>query len=177
MLRSRISLNRFEALTAAGKADEAKKVFDRAQELLGKSHEAWQAYLNAPKAGVDQALLDELVTRRATVMRDGVDPEFVALRANDLAGYHAIADTKISPMFVAYDNAATPVIKALQQRASDEQAASQSNIGTMTALIIGVTVLALVMVMVIRFALRGLIVQPLTDAVMAFERIASGDLT
>src|SRR5258706_4840532 len=136
MLRSRISLNRFEALTAAGKADEAKKAFDRAQELLGKSNEAWQAYLNAPKAGVDQGLLDELVTRRATVMRDGVDPEFAALRANDVAGYHAIADTKISPMFVAYDNAATPVIKALQQRASDEQAASQSNISTMTALIV-----------------------------------------
>src|SRR5258708_36585754 len=80
-------------------------------------------------------------------------------------------------MFVAYDNAATPVIKALQQRASDGQAASQSNIGTMTALIVGVTVLALVLVVLIRLALRGLIVQPLTDAVMAFERIASGDLT
>ena len=49
-------------------------------------------------------------------MRDGVDPEFAALRANDLAAYHAIADTKISPMFVAYDNAASAVIKALQQK-------------------------------------------------------------
>jgi methyl-accepting chemotaxis protein I, serine sensor receptor len=177
MLRSRISLNRFDALTASGNADEAKKAFSRAEELLGKSNEAWQAYLVAPKNGVDQALLDELLTRRTTVMRDGVDPEFVALRANDLAGYHAIADTKISPMFVAYDNAATPVVKALQQRAVDGQAASQSNISTMTALIIGVTVLALVMVVLIRFALRGLIVQPLNDAVATFERIASGDLT
>jgi methyl-accepting chemotaxis protein len=177
MLRSRISLNRFDALTASGNADEAKKALSRAEELLGKSNEAWQAYLAAPKNGVDQALLDELLTRRTTVMRDAVDPEFAALRANDLAGYHAIADTKISPMFVAYDNAATPVIKALQQRAVDGQVASQSNISTMTALIIGVTVLALVMVVLIRFALRGLIVQPLNDAVDTFERIASGDLT
>jgi methyl-accepting chemotaxis protein-1 (serine sensor receptor) len=177
MLRSRITLNRFDAMTAAGQTDEAKKVFERAQFLLNKSNEAWQAYQNTPKTGVDQALLDELVTRRAAVMRDGVDPEFTALRANDLAGYHAIADTKISPMFVAYDDAATPVIKALQQRAIDEQAASQSNVSTITALIIGVTVLALVMVVLIRFALRGLIVLPLNDAVDAFERIASGDLT
>ncbi|MGF6596486.1 methyl-accepting chemotaxis protein-1 (serine sensor receptor) [Paraburkholderia sp. GAS448] len=177
MLRSRVTLNRFDAMTAAGKTDDAKKVFERAQFLLNKSNEAWQDYLNTPKTGVDQALLDELVARRAAVMRDGVDPEFAALRANDLVAYHAIADTKISPMFVAYDEAATPVVKALQQRAIDEQAASQSNISTITALIIGVTVLALVMIVLIRFALRGLIVQPLNDAVDAFERIASGDLT
>ena len=177
MLRSRISLNRFEALTAASNADEAKKAFERAQELLGKSNDAWQIYLGAPKNSVDAALLDELVARHTAVMRDGVDPEFAALRANDLAAYHAIADTKISPMFVAYDNAAVPVLKALQQSALDGQQASQSNISTMTALIIGVTVLALVLVVVIRFALRGLIVQPLNDAVDAFERIASGDLT
>jgi methyl-accepting chemotaxis protein len=177
MLRSRITLNRFDAMTAAGKTDDATKVFERAQFLLNKSNEAWQEYLNTPKTGADQALLDELVARRAAVMRDGVDPEFAALRANDLVAYHALADTKISPMFVAYDEAATPVIKALQQRAIDEQAASQSNIATITALIIGVTVLALVMVVLIRFALRGLIVQPLNNAVDAFERIASGDLT
>ncbi|CAG4906155.1 methyl-accepting chemotaxis protein [Paraburkholderia gardini] len=177
MLRSRISLNRFEALTAAGNADEAKKAFDRAQVLLASSNDAWQAYLGTAKNGVDAALLDELLARRTTVMRDGVDPEFAALRANDLAAYHAIADTKISPMFVAYDNAAVPVLKALQQNAVDGQKASESNISTMTAFIIGVTVLALVLVVLIRFALRGLIVQPLNDAVDAFERIASGDLT
>ncbi|CAG4903493.1 methyl-accepting chemotaxis protein [Paraburkholderia saeva] len=177
MLRSRISLNRFEALTAAGNADEAKKAFERAQELLGKSGEAWQLYLAAPKNNVDGALLDELLARHTAVMRDGVDPEFAALRANDLAAYHAIADTKISPMFVAYDSASVPVVKALQQNAVDGHEASQANISTMTALIIGVTVLALVMVVLIRFALRGLIVKPLKDAVDAFERIASGDLT
>ncbi|MGF6779496.1 methyl-accepting chemotaxis protein [Paraburkholderia sp. GAS334] len=177
MLRSRITLNRFDAVTAAGNTDDAKKIFERAQELLNKSNDAWQAYLAAPKNGVDAALLDDLLARRAAVMRDGVDPEFAALRAGDLAGYHAIADMKISPMFVAYDNAAVPVLKALQQSAVDGQEASQANISTMTALIIGVTVLALVMVVLIRFALRGLIVQPLNDAVVAFERIASGDLT
>ncbi|HXZ08385.1 MAG TPA: methyl-accepting chemotaxis protein, partial [Paraburkholderia sp.] len=177
MLRSRIAINRFETLTAAGNTEEAKKVFSRAEELLGKSNESWQAFVNAPKTGVDQALLDDLQSHRATVMHDGVDPEFAALRANDLSAYHAIADSKISPLFVAYDNAATPVVNALQQLANDEQAASQSSVSTMKALIIGVTLLALVLVFVIRFSLRGLIVQPLNEAVEAFERIASGDLT
>jgi methyl-accepting chemotaxis protein len=94
-----------------------------------------------------------------------------------MAAYHAIADTKISPMVIAYDGAASAVVKALQQSAVDRQTSAQSNISLMTTLIIGVTVLALLMVVGIRFALRGLIVQPLNDATACFERIASGDLS
>ncbi|MFM0082253.1 methyl-accepting chemotaxis protein [Paraburkholderia sediminicola] len=177
LLRSRVSLDRFNALSAAGDTEQAKKVLDRAQELYGKGNQSWQAYLDTPKTGVDQAQLDELVARRTSLMRDGMEPEFAALRANDLAAYHAIADTKISPWFVSYDNAASAVIKTLQQLATDQQASAQSNISLMTTLIIGVTVIALLLVLGIRFALRGLIVQPLNDATACFERIASGDLS
>ena len=177
LLRSRVSLDRFNSLSAAGDTEQAKKVLDRAQELYGKSNQNWQTYLDTPKSGVDQAQLDELVARRTTLMRDGMEPEFAALRANDLAAYHAIADTKISPWFVAYDNAASVVIKSLQQLATDQQSSAQSNISLMTSLIIGVTVIALLLVLGIRFALRGLIVQPLNDATACFERIASGDLS
>jgi methyl-accepting chemotaxis protein-1 (serine sensor receptor) len=177
LLRSRLAVDRFNTLSAAGNADEAKKAIDRAQELLTKGNQSWQIYLDAPKNGIDQALLDDVVAKRTTVMREGVDPEFAALNANDMGAYHAIADTKISPMFIAYDGAASAVIKALQQSAVDQQAGAQSNISLMTTLIIGVTLLALLMVVGIRFALRGLIVQPLSDATACFERIASGDLS
>jgi methyl-accepting chemotaxis protein I, serine sensor receptor len=177
LLRSRVSLDRFNALSASGDTEQAKKVLDRAQELYGKGNQSWQAYLDAPKNGVEQAQLDELAARRTALMRDGMEPEFAALRANDLPGYHAIADTKISPMFVSYDNAAAAVIKGLQQHAVDQQASAQSNISLMTTLIIAFTVFALLLVVGIRFALRGLIVQPLNDATACFERIASGDLS
>ncbi|MFM0499120.1 methyl-accepting chemotaxis protein [Paraburkholderia caffeinilytica] len=177
LLRSRVSLDRFNALSASGDTEQAKKVLDRAQELYGKGNQSWQTYLDTPKTGVDQAQLDELVARRTSLMRDGMEPEFAALRANDLAAYHAIADTKISPWFVSYDNAASAVVKSLQQLAADQQASAQSNISLMTTLIIGVTVIALLLVVGIRFALRGLIVQPLHDATACFERIASGDLS
>ncbi|MFL9902978.1 methyl-accepting chemotaxis protein [Paraburkholderia fungorum] len=177
LLRSRLAVDRFNTLSAAGNADEAKKAIDRAQELLTKGNQSWQSYLDAPKKDIDQALLDDVVARRTSVMHDGLDPEFAALNANDVAAYHAIADTKISPMFIAYDNAATAVIKALQQSAMDQQASAQSNISVMTTLIISVTVIALLLVVGIRFALRGLIVQPLNDAAACFERIASGDLS
>ncbi|WP_027799264.1 methyl-accepting chemotaxis protein [Paraburkholderia dilworthii] len=177
LLRSRVSLDRFTALTAAGDTETAKKVLDRAVELYGFSNRNWQTYVDAPKAGLEQAQMDELLARRTALVRDGMEPEFAALRANDMAAYHAIADTKISPMFVSYDNAASAVVKSLQQQAVDQQADAQSNISLMTTLIVAFAALALLLVVGLRFALRGLIVQPLHDATECFERIAAGDLS
>ncbi|WP_233803961.1 methyl-accepting chemotaxis protein [Paraburkholderia sp. HP33-1] len=177
LLRSRIAIDRFNTLTAAGNADEAKKVLNRAQELLGKGNQSWQTYLDAPKHGVDQALLDDVLAKHTTVMHDGVDVEFAALNANNLDAYHAVADTKISPMFIAYDAAAATVIQALRQSVADQEASAQSNASLMITLIGAVTAVALLVVVGIRFALRGLIVQPLADATACFERIAAGDLS
>jgi methyl-accepting chemotaxis protein len=177
LLRSRVSLDRVNALTAAGEIEQSKQVLDRAAELLGKSNENWQAFLNTPKNGIDQALIDAVVAKRATLINDGVNPEFTALRASDLSGYHAIADTKISPMFVSYDNAASPVVKALQAHADQQQENTDAQMKMLRAAIIAVIAVALVLVVAIRFAMRGMIVQPLNDAVACFEKIAKGDLT
>jgi methyl-accepting chemotaxis protein I, serine sensor receptor len=177
LLRSRVAVDRFDTLSAAGNADEAKKALGRAQELLALGNQSWQTYLDAPKPGIDQALLDDVLAKRTTVMRDGVEPEFAALNANDMATYHTIADTKISPMFIAYDAAASAVVKALQKSVMDQQASAQAHASLMMTLIVAMTVLALLLVVGIRFALRGLIVQPLKDATACFERIASGDLS
>ncbi|MBN3752805.1 HAMP domain-containing protein [Paraburkholderia sp. Tr-20389] len=177
LLRSRVSLDRVNALTAAGEIEQSKQVLDRAAELLGKSNENWQAFLNTPKNGIDQSLIDAVVAKRATLINDGVNPEFTALRASDLSGYHAIADTKISPMFVSYDNAASPVVKALQAHADQQLESTNTQMSVLRAAIIAVIAVALVLVVAIRFALRGMIVQPLDDAVACFEQIAKGDLT
>ncbi|HEV3428456.1 MAG TPA: Tar ligand binding domain-containing protein, partial [Paraburkholderia sp.] len=177
LLRSRVSLDRVNALYAAGQNDEAKKVIDRADFLLGKSNDAWKTFVAAPKAGIDAATLDALNAKRAALLQDGVQPEFAALRANDQAAYHAIADTKISPMFVDYDNAAAPIAQQLQDGAQAREESARSEITLMRSLIGGAILVALVLLVVIRFAMRGLIVQPLEDAVKSFERIAHGDLT
>ncbi|EMH2991250.1 Tar ligand binding domain-containing protein, partial [Burkholderia multivorans] len=177
LLRARVSLDRFRSLTEAGNAAEAAKVLDRAQELFAKSNQNWQTFQSTPKLGVEQALVDELAARYATIVKEGVEPEFAAARAGDMAAYHAVADTKISPMFVAYDQAAAAVIASLQQRANDRHASTQSQISLMIALIAAGIAIAFVVVIAIRFALRGLIVKPLEDAIAHFERIAGGDLT
>ncbi|KVE34854.1 methyl-accepting chemotaxis protein [Burkholderia sp. BDU5] len=177
LLRSRVALDRFKTLSEAGNADEAQKVLSRAQELYAKSAQNWQTYLAAPKEGIDQALTDALAARYATLTKEGVEPEFAAAHAGDLAAYHAIADTKISPMFVAYDSAASAVVAAYSKRAESRFDATQARISLMIALIAAGIVIAFLMVIGIRFALRGLIVQPLNVAIAQFERISAGDLT
>ncbi|QGZ62688.1 methyl-accepting chemotaxis protein [Paraburkholderia acidisoli] len=177
LLRSRVSLERGSALAAAGNADEAKKAIDRAEALLGKSNDAWKAFQGAQKSGIDAATLDALATKRTTLLENGVQPEFAALRANDQAAYHAVADTKISPLFVDYDSVAAPIAQQLQDGAQAREASARSQITTMRVLIGVALVVALVLLVAIRFALRGLIVQPLADAVTCFERIAQGDLS
>ncbi|WP_322010927.1 methyl-accepting chemotaxis protein [Paraburkholderia sp. J12] len=177
LLRSRVALERVSALAAASQTDDAKKALDRADELLTKGNDAWKAFQAAQKNGLDAAALDALSQKRASLLQDGVQPEFAALRANDLNAYHAIADTKISPMFVDYDNVAAPLAQALQDGAQAREEDARSQIALMRTLIAGTVVVALLMVVLIRFSLRGLIVQPLNDAVDCFERIAQGDLS
>ncbi|PCD56814.1 methyl-accepting chemotaxis protein, partial [Burkholderia sp. IDO3] len=177
LLRARVSLDRFRSLTEAGNTAEAGKVLDRAQVLYTKSNENWQAFQTTPKPGVDQALVDALSTRYTALVKEGVEPEFAAARAGDMTAYHAVADTRISPMFVAYDQAASAVIASLQKRANERQATTQSQISLMIGLIAAGIAIAFVVVIAIRFALRGLIVKPLEDAIAHFERIAGGDLT
>ncbi|WP_028220572.1 methyl-accepting chemotaxis protein [Paraburkholderia oxyphila] len=177
LLRARVSLDRVNSLYAAGQNDEAKQVIDRADVMLDKSNEAWKAFQAAPKQGIDAGALDTLNTKRASLLQDGVQPEFAALRANDQAAYHAIADTKISPMFVDYDNSAAPVAQQLQDGAQAREESARSEIAVFRTLIGAAIAAALVIVVAIRFALRGLVVQPLADAVQSFERIAQGDLT
>lgn len=177
LLRTRISLERVRVLTEGNHPEEAKKVLDRSQVLLNKANEAWQDYQKASKEGLDAALSSELAARYATLLHDGVEPEFAAVRAGDMAGYHAIADMKISPMFVAFGDSADRVLKSLRERAEALRAESNASISLMSSLIIGAVIVAIVLVVVLRIALRKLIVGPIDDAVEHFSRIAEGDLT
>ncbi|MET5116259.1 methyl-accepting chemotaxis protein, partial [Burkholderia pseudomallei] len=79
----------------------------------------------------------------------------------------------ISPMFVAYDKAAAAVIAAYSKRAESRFDATQARISLMIALIAAGNAAAFLMVIGIRVALRGLIVQPLNVAIAQFERIAA----
>ncbi|SAL14701.1 methyl-accepting chemotaxis protein [Caballeronia humi] len=177
LLRSRVTLDRVRSLTESGNAEEAKKALDRGQFLLDKSNENWKLYLDTPKPTLSQATLDAVVTQHEALLHNGVNPEFAAIRAGDMAAYHAIADTKISPMFVAFDTAASAAVAAQQTHAEQLRADTASHIGMLNTAIIAVLVLSFITLFATRVALRSLIVQPINDAVEHFDRISRGDLT
>jgi len=177
LLRSRVALDRVSVLLAAGQADEAKTALQRADELFAKSNDAWKNFQAAPKGGLDAATLDALTQKRTALLQDGVQPEFAALHANDQAAYHAIADTKISPMFVDYDNSATPLVQALQDGEQARAASTRAEISLIRILIVAAVAAALLVVIAIRFVLRGHIVAPLQAAADSLERIGQGDLS
>ncbi|AET87958.1 MULTISPECIES: methyl-accepting chemotaxis protein [Caballeronia] len=177
LLRARITLDKVRSLAEAGNAEEAKKSVDRGQVLLDKSNENWKLYLDTPKPTLPKEALDALVATRETLVRNGVEPEFAAIRANDMAAYHAIADTKISPMFVAFDQAVTAAVAAHQTRAEASRASTASYIATLSVTIGAVLALAVLMLIGSRMALSSLIVKPINEAVDHFDRISRGDLS
>jgi methyl-accepting chemotaxis protein I, serine sensor receptor len=177
LLRSRVTLDRVRSLAEAGNADEAKKAIDRGQYLLDKSNENWKLYLDTPKPALPKDTLDALVAQRDTLVKTGVEPEFAAIRANDMAAYHAIADTKISPMFVAFDQAVTAAAAAHQSNADTSRTSTASHIAALNMTIGAVLALALLTLAGTRMALSSLIVKPINEAVDHFDRISRGDLS
>ncbi|EKS68965.1 MULTISPECIES: methyl-accepting chemotaxis protein [Caballeronia] len=177
LLRSRVTLDRVRSLAEAGNTEEAKKAIDRGQYLLDKSNENWKLYLDTPKPMLPKDTLDALVAQHETLVKTGVEPEFTAIRANDLAAYHAIADTKISPMFVAFDQAVTAAVASHQAHAESSRVSTSSNIAALNMTIGAVLVLAVLMLIGTRMALSSLIVKPINEAVDHFDRISRGDLT
>ncbi|WP_244814609.1 methyl-accepting chemotaxis protein [Caballeronia sp. Lep1P3] len=177
LLRSRVTLDRVRSLTEAGNEAEAKKAMERGQFLLDKSYENWKLYLDTKKPMLPQETLDALVSQHDTLMKTGVEAEFAAMRANDMAAYHAIADTKISPMFVSFDQAVSAAVAFQQQHAQQSRENAASRDSTLIAVIGAMLGVSVLMLIGTRFALRSLIVQPINDAVDHFERISRGDLT
>jgi methyl-accepting chemotaxis protein I, serine sensor receptor len=177
MLRSRVALDRVRSLKEANNVDEAAKALDRGQYLLDKSNESWKLFIATPKPMLPQATLDDVIAKHDALLHEGVEPEYAAIRANDLAAYHAIADTKISPSFVAFDKATAATVEFMQNHAEQLRADTTANITLLIEVICAVLALAVLTLLGARIAMRGLIVQPINDAVDHFERIARGDLT
>jgi methyl-accepting chemotaxis protein-1 (serine sensor receptor) len=177
LLRSRVALDRVRSLTEANNTEEAKKVLDRGQVMLDRSAANWQRFVAAPKPALPQATLDEVIAKHDALLRDGVEPEFAAIRAGDMAAYHAIADTKISPSFVAFDTAAAAAVDFTQTHAEHLRADTAGNITLLIEVISAVLALAALALFVTQAMMGRLIVKPINAAVEHFERIARGDLT
>jgi methyl-accepting chemotaxis protein I, serine sensor receptor len=175
-LRSRIALSRWNQLVGAGNLEEATKVLDGSQALLDRSEQSWKQFLQIPHDAAMTPALDELIAKRETLMKDGLHPVFAAARGNDFAAYGEISATKISPMFVAFDQSCATVVQYVQSSAQQMKARIAQTVRTMTYLIAGAVLFAIVLMLVVRVGMDHLIVKPLSVAVSHFSRMAQGDL-
>lgn len=147
------------------------------QYLLDKSNENWKLYLETVASTLPKDTLETLTAQHDALTKTGVEPKFAAIRANDMAAYHAIADTKISPMFVSFDQVVTAAVQFQQKHADKSRARTASEITTLNVTIGALLVMSLLILIGTRFMLRGLIIKPIEEAVDHFERIAQSDLT
>jgi methyl-accepting chemotaxis protein I, serine sensor receptor len=177
LLRGRIAFSRFDALTTAGDKSNATKALARGEELIGDSDKAWQTYINMPHSDEEKPLADAMAAKYNTLVNDGVKPEIAAMNAGDMAAFHSIADTKISPMFVDFDKAMEAVVTLRKAHAEHLYESAQERFAVTSMLILIGVGGAVVFAIAMRIALTRKIVRPLDEAVDHFARIAKGDLS
>ncbi|MEA3121464.1 MAG: methyl-accepting chemotaxis protein serine sensor receptor [Paraburkholderia sp.] len=177
LARARSAIDRAGVLMASGQADDAKHALDRAPALLAMANEQWQAYQRLPQDGLDPALVSQLRERYALYLHDGIEHELAALQSGDMTSYQKIAGSGIGTAFVSFAEALDSASKARVQHAEQVRSQSASKISLMKWLVVAAVVVAVVLVVLIRWVMRAVIVRPIDEAISLFERIADGDLT
>jgi methyl-accepting chemotaxis protein-1 (serine sensor receptor) len=177
MLRGRIAFSRFDALTTAGDHDNAGLALKRGEELIALSDKSWQAYLSIPRTDTEKPLAEEMTSKYAALLDQGIKPEITAMDAADMTTFHSIADTKISPLFVDFDKSMAAVAAYRKQHAETLYSDAQQRFSvTSTLILVGVGG-AVAFAFLMRLVLTRKIVHPLDEAVLHFNKIAAGDLS
>ena len=177
LLRGRIAFSRFDALSTAGDHDNAGLALKRGEELIALSDKSWQDYLTISRSDAEKPLADEMTAKYAALMDQGIKPEIAAMHAGDMASFHSIADTKISPLFVEFDKAMSAVVNYRRQHAETLYSDAQQRFSvTSTLIVVGVGG-AIIFAFLMRMVLVRKIVKPLDDAIIHFDNIAAGDLS
>ena len=176
-LRARIALSRWNQLVAVGNLEEATKALNSGQVLLDKSQQTWKRFLETQHDDAMKPALDDLIAKRDTLMKDGMLPVFAAARDNDFAAYGEVSSTKISPLFVAFDQSCATVTQYMEGAARQTKDRITGTVRTMTYVISGAVLVAIVLMLIARVGMNALIVKPLGVAVSHFTKMAQGDLT
>jgi len=177
LLRGRIAFSRFDALSTAGDHDNAGLALKRGEELIALSDKSWQDYLNISRSDAEKPLADEMATKYAALMDQGVKPEIAAMHAGDMASFHNMADTKISPLFVDFDKAMSTVVTYRRQHAETLYSDAQQRFSVTSMLIVVGVGGAIIFAFLMRIVLIRKIVSPLDDAIIHFDNIAAGNLS
>ncbi|MGV2287156.1 methyl-accepting chemotaxis protein [Trinickia sp. YCB016] len=178
MQRSRAGLGRaYSSAREQPGSPPDSKALDSAQGKLKTSMAEFQAFTEAPRfEGRDEALQETIVQAARTHMQV-VQHAIDLLRANDTAGYVALNDKDVTDTGVAYSNALERFQKQANALAQAETDLGDARYELILKLVVLGVLLALALIVAVHFALRRLVLTPLTEAASLLDQVADGDLT
>lgn len=176
LLRCRSAKNRYQSLTVGNNANAATKQLAKAHEYCDESQKQWDVFAALPVSDDAKILVDDATTRHAAMMKQGIMPEFDALRAKDFDTYEHIQLAFSSPLYAQFDQLSQPLQSYVSTRAQQRFEAAHTTARIVNTILLVCALLAVVVGVALRTVLTRLVVRPITSMVVDFERIAHGDL-
>jgi methyl-accepting chemotaxis protein len=178
MTRARSALVRaYSSAREVAGATPNTSAIGSAQTSINKSMAQLQAFADAPGfEGQDDALRQSIV-QLARDHTDAVQRALEALRANDPGKYAAINTKDITATGTAYSVAVEKFQKQANELAQAETDLGDARYQLIVRLVVFGVLVALALIIAVHFALRALVVRPLTEAVSLLDKVADGDLT
>ncbi len=173
LLWARIHLTNFDSVSSP---DELKKLLADAHTMVNSANDAWAEFMKLPVPDADRAQLQAADAARSKFVKTALEPAIAALERSDLTTYRDLNTTQVPQLFIAYDTALQPLVKARFGYGQARFDHSQSRYATSVWLSGGLLLAALVLSVVARGVLGRTVVRPLERAIQVFERMASGDL-
>lgn len=176
LLRCRSAKNRYETLSGQQKDDDAARQLQLATDYCSESQKQWDAFTAVPVSDDALPLVKDAADKHATMMSKGIMPEFDALKARDFEAYHRIQLQYSSPLYNDFDKLSQPLLDYAITRAAHRFEEAQARTRVMDIVLIACALLAVAIGLFVRSALTRVVVAPINDMILDFERISKGDL-
>ncbi|RKP54836.1 methyl-accepting chemotaxis protein [Pararobbsia silviterrae] len=150
---------------------------ERAEQMVAKSTDAWNAYLALPQSAEEKALADTMAARRTEYFESGWKPLIAALKAKDGDAAADLTLKKLPSLYSAVTTAGAALEQYQDTSAKANYDASQAAYFRLLTVCSISLVLGSLAAVVSGISLRRSIARPIEDALSQCEAIATGDLT
>ena len=164
--------------TASALGEEAHELVRRARGEYDQALQRFKEYRELVKAFPDpEGHYAKVVDAYDAMMQGGVEPVFAMLEGGRVTQYHQfVSGTTLAMESRLY--AALEGLRAYQQRSIDDTYANEASHYRLVIQLVSVAILACIMISLLSYAFLGrMVLRPLRQAGLYFDRIAGGDLT
>jgi methyl-accepting chemotaxis protein-1 (serine sensor receptor) len=171
--RARLSIDRVALKPDAPNAEE---IITRSQGFLDASDKAWARYTALPFGAGEKALADQTGAARQTLIKDGVQAAFKALRDKNQPEIDRLMLSEVTRLFRLYTDSAEKLSIYQMESTAKQYADSQSAYNSDLTFSIVAIVLGLIVAVVSTVMLLRAVMNPLNQALKHFNAISDGNL-